>query len=98
VQVSHALIQPMAADDVALAVADAADAAPLGGMIEYGGPDRFRLDDLLRTTLRARHDPREVVADPLARYFGSALSERELLPADDARTAATSFGAWLERA
>ena len=98
VQVAHALIQPMAADDVARAIADAVGAAPIDGIVEYGGPDRFRLDELIRSSLRARHDPRDVVADPLARYFGSTLSERELLPADDARTAATTFGAWLERA
>jgi len=98
VQLAQAYIQPMAADDVALAVADAAEAEPLRGMIEYAGPDRFRLDDLVRTSLRALGDPREVVADPLARYFGSALTERELLPAETARIAPTSYGAWLDRA
>lgn len=98
VQLAQALIQPMAADDVALAVADAAEAEPRNGMIEYGGPDRFPLSDLVRTTLRALGDPREVVADPLARYFGSALTERELLPAADARIAATSYDSWLEGA
>jgi len=98
VQLAQALIQPMAADDVALAVADAAEAEPRNGIIEYGGPDRFPLSDLVRTTLRALGDPREVVADPLARYFGSALTERELLPAADAHIAATSYGSWLDRA
>jgi len=97
VQLAQALIQPMSADDVALAVADAAEAEPLNGMVEYGGPDRFPLSDLVRTTLRALGDPREVVADPLARYFGSALTERELLPADDAHIATTSYAAWLDR-
>ena len=98
VRLSQAFIQPIAADDVAELVARAALAAPVNGMIEIAGPDRFRLEQLVRTQLRLREDPREVVADPLARYFGTELDERELLPADGATIAGTTFGEWLDAA
>lgn len=97
IRVAQALIQPMAADDVAAAVARAAVGAPTMSIVENGGPDRFRLDDLVRRDLALRYDPRDVVADPLARYFGNALTERELLPGVDAVIAPTSYGAWIEQ-
>ena len=93
VAVARALIQPMAADDVAAAVARVAVGAPIGGMVEFAGPEQFRLDDLVRRGIRS--DPREVVADPLARYFGARLDERELLPSADATLTPTRLADWL---
>ena len=95
VRLSRAFIQPIAGDDTAAFTAAAALAAPVNGMIEVAGPERLRLEELVRTQLQIREDPREVVADPLARYFGVDLAEDELLPAGDATLAATTFGDWL---
>lgn len=95
VTVSQALIQPMAADDVAAAVASVAAGEPVGAVVEFAGPEQFRLDELVRKGIRL--DPREVVADPLARYFGALLDERELLPGDGATLAATRFDDWFAR-
>jgi uncharacterized protein YbjT (DUF2867 family) len=95
VRLPPALIQPMAADDVATAVARVAVGAPLNGTVEIAGPDQFRLDELIREVLKARTDPREVVTDPHAQYFGIAPGERTLLPADNARLGATRFADWL---
>ena len=95
VRLPPVLIQPMAADDVAAAVATTAAGAPLNATIEVAGPDQFRFDELIRQGLGARHDPREVVADPQARYFGAQLGERSLVPAGDARLGATHFTEWL---
>jgi uncharacterized protein YbjT (DUF2867 family) len=92
-----ALIQPMAADDVASAVGRIAMGAPLNGIVEVGGPEQFRLDELVRRYLAARKDPRVVVADPHARYYGVELSERTLVPGDDAQLGETSFADWLSR-
>jgi uncharacterized protein YbjT (DUF2867 family) len=97
VRLPPALIQPMAADDVASAVGRAAVGAPLNRMVEVAGPERFRLDELIRGALAARNDPREVVTDPQARYFGVNPSERALLPAADAHLADTRFSDWLEQ-
>src|SRR6185295_12183053 len=85
VRVPPVLIQPMAADDVAKAVGRVAVGDPVNGTVEVAGPQQFRFDELIRQGLGARHDPREVVADPHARYFGAELGERSLVPADDAR-------------
>jgi uncharacterized protein YbjT (DUF2867 family) len=92
-----ALIQPMAADDVAGAVGRIAMGAPVNGVVEVGGPEQFRLYELVRRYLAARNDPREVVADPHARYYGVELSERALVPGDDARLGETRFEDWLNR-
>jgi len=89
------LLQPMAADDVATAVGRIAVGAPLNGTVEVAGPDRFRFDELIRQGLVARNDPREVVVDPHARYFGAELGERSLIPADDARLGEVRFQEWL---
>ncbi len=97
VRLPPALIQPMAADDVAAALGRVAVAAPLNGMVEIGGPEQFRLDELIRGALKTRNDPREVVADPQARYFGVNPSEGVLLPGPDARLAETRFSEWLEQ-
>ena len=95
VRLAPVLIQPMAADDVAKAVGRIALGSPVNGIVEVGGPEQFRLDQLIRKGLEARQDPREVVADPHARYFGATLSERTLVPADDARLGETRFEEWL---
>jgi hypothetical protein len=95
VRLPSALIQPMAADDVASAVGRIAMGSPVNGTVELGGPEKFRLDELVRRGLAARNDPREVVADPHARYYGVELSERTLVPGDDARLGETRFETWL---
>jgi len=95
VRLAPVLIQPMAADDVAKAIGNIAVGAPVNGTVEVAGPERFRLDDLIRQGLSARHDPREVVADSHARYFGAELSEHTLVPGDDARLGETRFEQWL---
>ena len=95
VRMPTALIQPMAADDVAGAVARVATGSPVNGTVEVGGPEKFRLDELARKYLAANKDPREVVADPKARYYGVEVSERTLVPDDDARLGETRFETWL---
>jgi uncharacterized protein YbjT (DUF2867 family) len=97
VRMPSALIQPMAADDVSSAVSRIAMGSPLNGTVEVGGPEKFRLDELVRIYLAARKDPREVVADPHARYYGVELSERTLIPDDNARLGETRFEAWLNQ-
>src|SRR5438477_6089492 len=95
IRLPTALIQPMAADDVASAVGRVATVAPVNGTVEVGGPEKFRLDELVRQFLAARKDSREVVADPNASYYGVKLSERTLLPEDDAQLGETRFETWL---
>jgi uncharacterized protein YbjT (DUF2867 family) len=97
VRLPPALIQPMAADDVAGALARVAVGPPLNGTVEVGGPEQFRLDELIRGALQARDDPREVVTDPEARYFGIAPGERTLLPADDAQLGQIRYEDWSNR-
>jgi uncharacterized protein YbjT (DUF2867 family) len=91
------LIQPMAADDVAKAVARIAVGAPLNGTVEVAGPQQFRFDQLIREGLAARNDPREVVVDSHARYFGAELAERSLIPAGNARLGEIRFQEWLSQ-
>jgi uncharacterized protein YbjT (DUF2867 family) len=90
--------QPMAADDVARAVARTAVGQPLYGTLEVGGPERLRFDELVRRGLAAAGDPREVVADPHARYFGPVLAERDLVPGEGARLGEIRFETWLRQA
>jgi uncharacterized protein YbjT (DUF2867 family) len=90
-----ALIQPMAADDVASAVARIAVGAPVNGTVEVGGPEQFRLDELIRHGLSSRKDPRKVVADPQAKYYGIQLTERELVPDHAASLGKIRFDEWL---
>jgi uncharacterized protein YbjT (DUF2867 family) len=97
VRLAPVLIQPMAAEDVASAVGKIAVGSPVNGIVEVAGSQQFRLDELIRRGLRARHDPREVIADPHARYFGAKLGERTLLPGDNARLAETRFDDWLSQ-
>jgi uncharacterized protein YbjT (DUF2867 family) len=96
VRLAPVLIQPMAAEDVATAVAKVALGAPVNGVIEVAGPEQFRLDELVRRYLGARDDPRSVIADPHARYYGAELGERTLLP-DHATLGKISFDDWLSR-
>jgi uncharacterized protein YbjT (DUF2867 family) len=95
VRLPPVLIQPIAADDVATAVGRVAEGKPINGIVEIGGPEPLRFDDFVRRGLSARHDPRQVIADPGARYFGAILDERTLVPGAGARLAETSFDDWL---
>jgi uncharacterized protein YbjT (DUF2867 family) len=95
VRLPTALIQPMSADDVASAVGRIAMGSPVNGTVEVGGPDKFPLHVFARLYLSALRDPREVVVDEQARYYGVKLSERTLVPDDDARLGETRFEAWL---
>jgi len=89
------LFQPMAADDVASGVGRIAVGPPVNGIVEIAGPEQFRLDELVRRRLAALKDPREVIADPKALYSGAKLSERTLLPGNNARLGETRFETWL---
>jgi uncharacterized protein YbjT (DUF2867 family) len=95
VRLPTALIQPMAADDVASAVARIAVGPPVNGTVEVGGPEQFRLDEFVRHFLAARKDPREVISDPQARYYGMKLSQRTLVPEDNATLGKIRFDEWL---
>jgi uncharacterized protein YbjT (DUF2867 family) len=97
VRLPPALIQPMAADDVAAEVGRVAVGEPVNGIVEIGGPEAFPFDEFVRRGLAARNDARRVVADPDARYFGAVLSERSLVPDEGARLAPTTFEDWLAR-
>ena len=96
IALSPAFIQPIASDDVAAALADVVLGAPVNGIVEIAGPDRFRLADLVRDYLAARGDTRTVRADVHARYFGAALQEDTLVPQGAARLGATRIGGWLQ--
>jgi len=97
VRLAPVLIQPMAAEDVASAVARTAVGAPINGIVEVAGPEQFRLDELVRRALAARHDPRKVAADPQTRYFGAKLGERMLVPGADAKLGEIRFEDWLSQ-
>jgi uncharacterized protein YbjT (DUF2867 family) len=95
VRLAPVLFQPMAADDVASAIARIAVGPPVNGIVEIAGPEQFRLDDLVRRRLAAVKDPREVIADPKALYSGAKVSEKTLVPGNNARLGQTSFETWL---
>ncbi len=97
VRLPPARIQPMAAGDVATAVCRVALGSPLNGTVEVAGPEQFRLYELVRVALAARKDPREVVADPQARYYGIRVGETTLLPGGDARLGDTRLEDWLRQ-
>jgi uncharacterized protein YbjT (DUF2867 family) len=97
VRLPPALIQPIAADDVASALGRISVGSPVNGIVEIAGPDRFMLDELIRGRLSAVGDPREVITDPNAAYFGITPGERTLLPGDDARIAETRYQDWLSQ-
>jgi uncharacterized protein YbjT (DUF2867 family) len=97
VHLSPALVQPIVSDDVADAMADVTLGAPVNGTIEIAGPERVRLDELVGRFLSATQDPREVVTDVHARYFGVELNDQSLTPGDNPRIAPTRFEDWLSR-
>lgn len=97
IHVSPALVQPIAADDVAEALTELALARPLNGTVEVAGPDPWALDKLARQYLAAKGDSRQIVADVHARYFGAELDDRSLMPGDHPRFGSTSFEDWLDR-
>jgi uncharacterized protein YbjT (DUF2867 family) len=98
VRLSPAHLQPVASNDVAALVAKVATMVPANGVIELAGPERMGLDDLVRRYLEAKHDPRKVVTDVHARYFGAELNDRSLTPGDNPHIGSTSFEAWLAQA
>ena len=91
------LFQPVAADDVASALAKVAVASPVNGTIEIAGPQAFRLDELVRRRLASLKDPREVIAHPDASYSGARIGERTLVPGNNAWLGETSFETWLKQ-
>ena len=97
VRLAPVLIQPIAAEDVATAVAKVAVGEPVNGIVEVAGPQQVRLDELIRRYLGARDDPRSVIADPNARYYGAKLGERTLVPDNNATIRGTRFEDWLSR-
>ena len=97
VHLAPVLFQPMSADDVASAVARVAIGPPVNGIVEIGGPEQFRLDELVRRRLSSLKDPREVIADPKALYSGAKVGERTLVPGKSAQLGETRFETWLAR-
>ncbi|MEU4657763.1 SDR family oxidoreductase [Streptomyces sp. NPDC023723] len=95
VRLAPVKIQPVHSDDVAAAVGRTAVGTPVNGVVEVAGPDVFQLDELIRKGLAAKNDPRTVVTDAHAPYFGTELREDTLLPGADARIAGTRFSDWL---
>ena len=97
VRLSPGLFQPIAADDVAAIVADVALAAPRNGIVEIAGPERAPFNEIVARYLKAVGDPREVVSDREARYFGGRVEERSLVPLGEARLGRIGFDEWLRR-
>jgi uncharacterized protein YbjT (DUF2867 family) len=97
VRLPSVVFQPMAADDVAAAVGHVAVNAPLNGLVEIGGPERFRFDEPVRRVLAALNDPREVVTDSSARYFGIPVDEYTLVPGEGSNRAETWLDDWLSQ-
>src|SRR5580692_11747873 len=97
VRLSPGLFQPIAADDVATIVADVALAAPRNSIIEIAGPERAPFNEIVARYLRAVGDPREVVSDPEARYFGGRVDERSLVPLGEARLGRIGLDEWRRR-
>src|SRR5438270_270827 len=91
VRISPGLFQPIAADDVAPIVADVALAAPRNGIVEIAGPERAPFNEIVARYLKAVGDPREVVRDPEARYYGGRVEERSLVPLGEARLGRIGF-------
>ena len=97
VRLSPGLFQPIAADDVAAIVADVALAAPQSGIFEIAGPERAPFNEIVARYLKAVGDPREVVCDPEALYFGGRVEERSLVPLGEARLGRIGLYEWLRR-
>ena len=97
VRLSPAQLQPILSDDVAAAVADVAEGAPVNGVVEIAGPDRAPMTSFVSRVLAAAGDPRRVLADPAAAYFGVVLNDTDLVPEGSARLAPNGFDAYLGR-
>jgi uncharacterized protein YbjT (DUF2867 family) len=97
IRLSPVLMQPMVSDDVAAAVADVALGEPVNGMIEVAGPDRIRQDEFVRQYLSATNDPRKVIIDDKAGYYGIAVNDQSLVPGDNPRLGPTHYEDWLKR-
>ena len=95
VRLPPVLVQPEAADDVVAALADVAVSEPMNGTVELAGPEPFRLDELARRVLGAKNDRRQVTSDANARYFGTELEYRSLIPSENPRIGPTRFEDWL---
>ncbi|WP_026403252.1 SDR family oxidoreductase [Actinomadura rifamycini] len=95
VRIAPVLFRPIAGDEVAAAVARTASGAPLNGTVEIAGPTQYRMDDFFRTALAAWNDPREVVTDPHAHYFGAEMHEGDLVPGNGAALGETDYPDWL---
>ena len=95
VRLAPVAFQPIDAVDVAAVVADVAMHPPLNGRLEIAGPERLRFDGAIRRRLQARHDPRQVIADPTAPYYGVVPGERSLVPLNGARLGTIRFEDWL---
>ena len=97
IRLAPVFVQPESADDVAAALAEVAVSEPVNGIVELGGPEQFRLDELARRVLSANNDTRPVMADVHARYFGTELDDHSLTPGSNARIAPTRFEDWLSQ-
>lgn len=97
VRVSNASFQPIAADDVAKAVSEAALSSPVNNVIEIAGPERLPMNEMVARYLKATNDPRDVVGDPQARYFGTRLDDRSLVPAGNAQLGTIRLEDWLRK-
>ncbi|MGB8341822.1 MAG: SDR family oxidoreductase [Chthoniobacterales bacterium] len=95
VRLPSALMQPIAAEDVAAALADVAFAEPLNDTVEIAGPDPIRMDELVRRFLSTTDDPRKVVTDANALYYGIKVNDQSLVPGDNPRLGSTHFAEWL---
>lgn len=98
VHMAPVAFQPIAATDVAGAVAGVATNAPLNGRLEIAGPDQLRFDGVIRLRLSSRNDPRQVIADPHAPYFGSVPGEQSLVPLNGSQLGQIRFEDWLDTA
>jgi len=97
IRISPGLFQPIAADDVAAIIAEVAPAAPRNGTVEIAGPERAPFSEIVARYLKALGDPRTVVSDPEARYFGGRVEERSLVPLGDARLGRIGLDEWFLR-
>jgi uncharacterized protein YbjT (DUF2867 family) len=97
IRLPPAMMQPIVSDDVAAALVDVALGEPVSGTIELAGPDPIPMDELVRQFLIARHDPRNVVTDRAAGYFGTPVNDQTLTPGQSARLGSTHFADWLGR-
>jgi uncharacterized protein YbjT (DUF2867 family) len=95
VHLPPAYFQPMAADDVAATVGRQAAGAPVGGVVEVGGPEKFRMSEFVARALERIGDSRVVVSDPEAKYFGTRIDDQSLVPGPDARLGETTYDAWV---